>query len=121
MNLHTKKTYVSRDVYFVEDWFPFAKINSPSKSVITPVFQLQHDNFKISSGSTVPLVEPSSSTITSVSVSAPPVRPSRNKTLTSKCMDYSGMYSLLTSSTSSANHVTYHIQQYLSYHVFKLK
>lgn len=116
MDLNTKKTYISRDVYFIKDKFPFSNLHN-SSTFISPSTQLIHDN-----DTPVPTSFVLDTTNDFIVVSTPDTtaligRPCRHKTLHSKFMDYTGLPALL--SSNSTNHVNYPLHQYMSYHVFR--
>lgn len=131
MQLDTKKCYISRDVIFVENVFPFHTITSnstadslfPSNSDIYSDSPLQSYNVPTESGIAV-TASPASSSISQSSDTAlvKPARPTRHKMVPSKFKDFTGLPDLLSkqvSPSTTANTCVHSLHKYISYHVFR--
>lgn len=121
LDLLTRKTHISRDVYFVEHKFPFSNISPLTSTTISLSPHLTHEN--ASSSPTAPIITANVHVINSHvpdSTSHFPVaRPTRHRVFSSKFVDYTGLPNLL--SSACTNHVVYPLHHYMSYHIFKPK
>ena len=145
MDLATKKCYVTRDVRFVENIFPFQNISSTISGQLydmsspfpsTPfheLFNSDHTPIVLSDSSnhetpTSPLEQSSEATNTEpVITNNIPERPVRTRKIPAKFQDYTGLPTSINPSTSHAvlppgnpfaSTCTYSIHNHLSYHAF---
>ncbi|WOH04397.1 hypothetical protein DCAR_0623806 [Daucus carota subsp. sativus] len=131
MDLESRKCYITRDISFVENVFPFQQLlptqpelSTPS-TYIFPNSPLHEDPNESSEESVTPVLNNSVpvQNHTPIAVS----KPARNRQLPSKYKDYTGLPSVHTTISSSSSGLTgkpfsascaYPMQQYLSYDNF---
>lgn len=136
MSLSTRKCYISRDITFVEDQFPFQHIsdsNSHCASSQAPMFTLSplHDlvndntsDISLAPSSDIPLTHSNISLYNSTDPPLAVTKPVRIRNIPTKYRDFTDLPGHLNSSSTgslastSSSTYSYPLQNYMSYHAF---